>query len=458
MRSRTMVLVLLLVLAVFPGWSLTFQEVLAFQNEVPALESARLEWLQAEKEASLASYAGDPSVSLTPLFTAKTAEGGTFAAGKEVQATLSASLPLGLSQEEGLKAVSAAEALDRSEQTYLRARGEAFVTLLTLYQEAWLAQEEEALLALELEAAAEQARVFGELFERGQTSLQELNEAEDLWGEAQTALIEGTLNRRLSWLELAFQAGMDSQTVPELEPVSFSVPSLPRPPELSAWGVAHSPELKLIEDQLLALDREDQAPGALALSSIRLSFSGWDQSGSLAYTPENPALSLNYTSPPLILGEDLSSPSSSSSVWQLGLAASLSWEGSGMNRMEADLRTLERESLQERWELQKEILYLQIRSRNQRYLLSQSEVDQALALLEQIRGAYDLVLERGQTQRATLAEELFARIQLKRAEFRYQTGLVRQREAAFELARAAYWLEPLLESLDVIIPGEEVQN
>lgn len=426
--------------------ALSFEEILSSRDTLPDLEAARLDYLLAEKEAEAAAFTGSPLISLTPQITMKNPETGSFNPGGAAGTTLSASIPLGLSREEKVRAFAGEEELLLARGAYQRFEGETILGLLQSFIKAWLAQEEEGLLALELKAAEEEARVQRELFERGQSSLKELNEAEDLWGEAQRALIEGTLNRRISWLELAFQVGLDFQTTPELEPLVLATPTMPRPSELSSWAQEHSPELQELNSRIARLAYEETLEKSFSLSAVRLSFSGWDQSASISYSPENPALGLNYTSPSVTFGEDFSSSSSSAApVWQLGLSVTLAWEGPGRRKIDSKLRSLELNRIQDQLRLQQEQLFLIIRSRNQQYQLSKTGVEQALALLEQVDGAYQLVMEQRASQRATLAEELAAETQLRRARFRYETARLQELETAFTLARDAYWLDQLIE-------------
>lgn len=313
-----------------------------------------------------------------------------------------------------------------------------------LYQKAWLAQQEEQVLKAEVLAAEENLRVIRELFAAGQTSLQPMNSAEDELNAAETALISGTLSRRIAWLELAYTVGIPNAEEEQLRSIEMELADIPRPPELTAYALAQSPEARKIRDRLSELQREtDSLQGVFLPPSLRITFSGWDQSASLSYSMENANIGLSYTFPIADYGTDfdeLSRSSNSIETWELGISVTLPLQSGKDRVLQAELLSTQMAQNQMELDSLSSILALQIRSRYQQYLLSAEVVEQAQRSMELARETLETVLSRRQEQRATLADELMARAQFERSRYRYDSAVTESREAKLLTAQASYRL------------------
>ena len=152
---------------------------------LPVLAAIILFVGSAETSAlAVATYPGDPSFGLVPSASVTTAQGESFGGEKKLTGSVTADVPLGLSEDRRVIAAAAADSLLRAEESENRVRGETYAALLTLYREAWLAQEELRVL-----------------------------EAEDELIDAEVAFREGTLARRITWLRLVYAAGLGAHRV-----------------------------------------------------------------------------------------------------------------------------------------------------------------------------------------------------------------------------------------------------
>jgi len=432
-RYKAGIFSLLLFFPALTGWALSLSDVTGQVDRLPEVHTALLELEAAEQRYAISAFPGDPSLSLSPSISVKSEDGGEFAEQTQLSGSLGAALPLGLSSSRRLELQSSEAALSREQVNLEQARAEGYVKLFNFYQQAWLAQREVGVLQAEEDAARENLRVVRQRFDRGDASLSAMNTAEDELGSAENALISGTLSRRISWLELAYGVGINPANEAVLEPIEVNFPELPSPQELTAWALEHNPEAREIKDQIGADLRELEAIRGWSLApTLGLSFSGWDQSVSISYTPESPKLSMNYSFPLATIGtdfEELNRGSSSVDTWEMGLTVSIPLQSGQSGRLEGELLETRIEQSRSRLEQLSTSLALQIRSRYQHYLLSSDAVEQARRSIELSRETLDTILSRREDQRATLADELMARAQLERAEFRYDSAVADRVEA-----------------------------
>lgn len=446
-RYKVSIFSLLILFPALGGWALSLSDITGQVDRLPEVQTALLELQAAEQRYAISAFPGDPSISLSPSIAVESEDEGVFAQQTQLSGSLSAGLPLGLSSSRRLESQTSAASLNREHVNLEQARVEGYVKLFTLYQQAWLAQREVGVLQAEEDAARENLRVIRQRFERGDASLSEMNTAEDELSSAENALISGTLSRRISWLELAYEIGLNPANEAVLEAVEADFPELPSSRDLTAWAIEHNPEAREISDQLSAYRRELAATrGWNPAPTFGLSFSGWEQSASISYTSESPKLSMNYSFPLAAIGTDFEELNRGNSMdtWQLGLTVSIPLQSGQSDRLAGELLEIHIDQSLSRLEQLSTSLALEIRSRYQQYLLSKNVVEQARRSIELRRETLDTILSRREDQRATLADELMARAQLKRAEFRYDSAVADEVEAKLFTAQIAAWLDQLI--------------
>ncbi len=430
--------------------ALSFDDIAARLDDTPDVYAARLDSLEAEERLAVATYPGDPSFGLVPSASVTTAQGESFGGEKKLTGTVTADIPLGLSADRRVTAAAAADSLLRAEESENRVRGETYAALLTLYREAWLAQEELRVLEAELGAARETARSVEERFARGNASLNELGSAEDELIDAEVAFREGTLARRITWLRLVYAAGLETNREENLDPVDRSVGDLPRPPALTAWALENDPRIAAEQDRMADYDRElDALPGGVRPPTIRTGFSGWDQSASASFNTENHNLGLSYGFPIITQGEipDTRSGSTDRETWELSFSVVLPIQSPTGGRLEGDiLQTSVEKSALAVSEVERD-LALEIRSRYQQYTLAGEAVADAERSVEFSQGVLETVRDRRAEGRATEGDLLLAEAQYQRALYRLEAALAAQATAKLLTAEAATYLNELLGSI-----------
>ncbi len=447
-RSRVLIsaLALFTSISVTASWSLSFPDVVAGLEKSTTVQTAILDLRTVEQQRSIALFPGDIDVSVTPSVAAVSQEGGAFAEQTELSAALSVLIPIGLSTERRIAVESSQDALIRAENDLVSARADAYLTLFRFYRTAWLAQRETEVLQTELDAAREQARVVRQLFERGEASVLDLNSAEDDLNTAETAVIAGTLAKRISWLELAYFAQLNPNEEVVLEPISDRFSELPRPPDLTEWANEHSPVVAQYRDQITAYNREIGAIRETVLPpTFRTTFAGWDQTASVSFSAANPAVGLNYTVPITTFGSDPGgSASSNADTWQVGVSVTLPLRAGESGQLERTSLLTKISQMETQLRLIQDTIALQIRSRYQQYVLSNDSVDQALRAIGLTQMTLDTIVTRRENQQATLSEELLARAQLARSQFRYDSAVSNRQETKLLTAQAASYLDQMI--------------
>ncbi|HDQ13549.1 MAG TPA: TolC family protein [Sediminispirochaeta sp.] len=428
--------------------SLSLEEALARIEENHRLQKVLIEQEAAENRLSLVSFPGDPRLSFSPNLTSKSRVEGEFSEQTIIGGSLSLDLPIGLSEEQQISRSSAEATFERALMNSEQTRWTTYLEVFSLYQQAWLAELELAVLQLELDAAEERLRITQELFSTGDASLTQMNDAEEDLSLSESALIDGRLKKRLAWLELAYSIGLSPVEEEPLSPVDLVLPEVPRPPELVDMALRKSPDFRLFFDRIAELEAEIAAvTGVFAAPSLRISFSGWDQSATLTYSFEKPGFGLSYNFPIVSMGTDfaeLNRGSNSIDTWDLGISVSLPLQSGVSGRLEKEILASEIAILEKEMQLYIDGLNLEIRSRYQQYALSSEAVEQSTRSIELARKTLDTVQQRREEQRATRADEIAARAQLERAVFRYQSALAQQRVAKLQAAHSAYSLDTLL--------------
>lgn len=452
-RIATVLLSALLLIGAKPqaSFALSFEELFAVLDQAPQVIAARLEQLEARQRLAALQYPGDPSAALIPAATATTAEGDSFGTEKRVTATVTAEIPIGLSETRRVSVAEAEDALLRAEEAVAQSRAEAYLGVFMLYKEAWLAGREQGVIEAEVEAARERARTAQERFDRGGASLEELNSAEESLLEAEAARREGTLGRRITWMRLAYAVGLEPKEAAELEPLESSRSELPAVEELISWALRHDGALLAAEDQMAAYRRESAAAlGLFRPPTLRTGFSGWEQTASVSLNTENPTLALSYGFPVVTEGEIPESRTGSRDpdTWELSFSVVLPFQAPGGSRLEGELReTLVEQAMLSKTEAERE-LSIEIRSRYNQYTVAGEFVDAARRSVESTGRTLKTVRDRREEGRATAADLLLAEAQYRRALYRLDAAVAEVETAKLQTAAAASYLNELIGSME----------
>ncbi|WP_394701458.1 TolC family protein [Marispirochaeta aestuarii] len=426
--------------------ALSFKDLLPSIEESHGVKEARFVLETAADQFTLSIFPGDARMSLSPGLDLTSLKDGDFAEQREITAAVNTSIPLGLNPSGRAAAETAREAVSLAELELETARYNAYVDLFAAYSAAWLAQRELEVLKSELEAAGEELRIVQNLFNSGSASLNDLNDAEDELRLAEADLLAGTLAQRLSWLELAFFAGLNQAREEKLDLPPAEFFELPKPPDLTAWALERSPAIRSQRNQINALRRElDARRGVVSPPTLRADFSGWEQNASLSYNMDNPELGLSYSFPLESYGPDLSSSNSNAgNTWELSFSVNIPFNTGVDTKKEQELGQSRIAQIEARLALMEDTLALQIRSLYQQYLLAEDAISQAQRALDFAEMTLQTVLDRRDSGRATAAEELSARAYFQRALFRQEQAVSARNIQILKTAQAAFWLQELV--------------
>jgi len=427
--------------------ALSFEQIVSGIDAVPTVRSAEIERLTAEQRLDRAGYRGDPELTLIPETDFVTEEDGSFSDETPLRAGVSLEIPIGLSDERRADRDSTADDLARTITAETSARAAAYGELYTRYLTAWLAQQELAALEREYTAAVETARTTQERFQRGTASLREVQVAEDDRTAAQIALREGSLARRLRFLELVYAAGLDQNRDEPLDPPPMTVPEIPRPPELTIWAIRHDPQMRAYNDAIAAARRDSSAsPGPVGAPLFRAGFSGWDQTASAAFSTGTPSVSLSYGAPLVTTGSvtDARGSSTDTETWELSFSLALPLRTTRESQIDRSILTSTIEGTVLLMEERERQLALDIRSRYQQYELSEETIRDARRAVEIAEGILTTVSDRRADDRATTEDLLIAEAQYQRSLYRLDAALANREAAKIAVATSASYLDELL--------------
>ncbi len=449
--ATALLLVLATVLPIASAHPLTFDDVAARLGETPEVKLAQVAVDAAARQLALLSHPGDPSLSLEPAVKALTPvdeEDGDFAEQVDITASVSLKLPLGLSDAERERRAEAAEELRLAESALARARESAWVRLLGLYQTAWLAQEEQEVLAAELAAAKAYDDAQRQRFARGEVALVELNRDEEDLREAEEAALRGALERRLAWLEVAFGVGLPIEADnPVLAKPTLPQPrsELPKPPDLVKWASENGQELL---EQRAAIAQARASADRLAKTDLTLSARAYvassDHSASLSYAFTKPEIAAGYTFPLSTIGE-IADKSGSIETWSIGLGVSLGWQSGRADRLSADVAAAGRAQSEARLAAALASLELAVRSRYLQWLKAGDSLAQARRSLERALASQAIVDTRLRLGQASEFERLQAEAEVARARWALLRAEVEQQAAMTNTAEAASFVGQMFE-------------
>lgn len=297
-------------------------------KETFEVKSAMLIVEKAERTLAALNHAGSSSLSLDPTVKSTSTEQGSFGEAIEISASTALKIPLGLSGLAKEKAVFAGNALVNAERALKSAQEKVLIKLYSQYQKAWLAQEQLDILAAELDSARAFEDIMRKNFEAGRASLLELAAAEETLEEKQEAFFQGNLERRLTWLELSYTAGLgrDTGTLEQSRP---EVADLARPPELSLWLYDHHPSILLQKTRIREIQESIDRLAKVDLSlNLKTFLNTEDHSASLSFNFSSPEITAAYSFPLYSWGEIPAGGGSSVSTWSTGITFGVTIDGS----------------------------------------------------------------------------------------------------------------------------------
>jgi outer membrane protein TolC len=404
------------------AFALPLKDVLNRIDQTSGVRSAELAVDEARTNLNRLGFAGDFSLAIAPQAKATTEFVAAFPEQTDIGATITAKIPVGLSDSAQLQLRQAAENLRTAEQKLVQARDNAYVEVYGLFVQAWLVQREQEVLQAELEGARTYAAALESQFQAGKVSLVELTTANDDLRRKETASTQGELSRRLTWLKLADQVQLpftpDTPNL-DLDPASKVLRDLPLPPELINRAVVGNPDLNAIRSGMDGIEAQIAILGRPDLTTTLQVFGGAaDHSVSLAYLIQQPQLSAAYSFPLYSSGSIPGNNAANlSDTWNIGVGFSLSFGGAKGNSLESATLQVQRAQDAQKLDLLRRSLELEIRSRYQEWLAATQETRQARDGLSRAEKNSAIVTSRRTLGLASDYEVPQATALLKRAEF-----------------------------------------
>lgn len=421
----------------------TLSAVLSGVNETFEVKSAVLTVEKARKELAVLNHAGSSSLSVDPTVKSTSTEQGSFGEAIEISASTALKIPLGLSSLAKEKAVFAGNALANAECALKSAREKAIIKLYSQYQAAWLAQEQLDVLAAELDSARAFEDIMRKNFAAGRASLLELAAAEETLEEKQEAFFQGNLERRLTWLELSYTAGLarDTGTLEQSRPETAD---LARPPELSSWLYNNHPSILLQKTRIReiqeSIDRLDKADLSLNLKTF---LNTEEHSASLNYNFSSPEITAAYSFPLYSWGEIPTGSGSSVTTWNTGLTLGVTIDGSRADNLNIASLAVEYELEEEKLNALLQTLNLEIRTAFQQWLKAGDSLEQAQRNLERAKENQKIVETKKTIGQAAEYEILEAAALVKRSQWKLESAFIDVEKTRMAAADAASYLSEI---------------
>jgi outer membrane protein TolC len=358
-------------------FGINFQTVTNQLEKTYEVEFALLEVERLEKEVSSLLNPEDYNLSVNPSIKATSLEEGTFGEQIDLYGTASFKVPFGLSDIEKEKLDFSLNSLELAKYAVETARQGAFLKLYNLYQTAWLLQEEEPILVLEVEAAENYSEILQQRFQAGTVSLIALAAAEETLQERVDAYSQNILKQRLAWFELMFNSKLELE--PEaLEKNILSMGDLPKPPELNDWIEQNHP---LVNLEKIKIEQLEQTVLRMKKPDLDISIKPFlnygGHSASLTYSLNDPEINGAYSFPLFTIGEISGGSSSSASTWNTGITFNISLGSNGSDNLNVDVLELSLLSSKARLDYLIESIKLKLRSNHQLLIKNRGSLDQS---------------------------------------------------------------------------------
>ncbi len=443
MKKSILITVIIAFSAAAGLYGITLSEVLSGVNETFEVKSAMLTVEKARRELAALNHAGNSSLSVDPTVKSTSTEQGSLGEAIEISASTALKIPLGLSSLAKEKAVFAGNALANAERSLKNAREKALIKLYSQYQAAWLAQEQLDVLTTELDSARAFEDIMRKNFKAGGASLLDLAAAEEALEEKQEAFFQGNLERRLTWLELSYTAGLarDTGTLEQSRP---EVADLARPPELSSWLYDHHPSILLQKIRIREIQESIDRLAKIDLSlDLKTFLNTEDHSASLSYNFNSPEITAAYSFPLYSWGEIPAGSGSSVSTWNTGFTIGLGFEGSRADNLNIDSLSVEHQLEEEKLNALTETLHLEIRTAFQQWLKAGDSLEQAQRNLERAEENQKIVETKKTIGQAAEYEILEAAALVKRSQWKLESAFIDVEKTRMAAADAASYLSEI---------------
>lgn len=264
-------------------------------------------------------------------------------------------------------------------------------------------------------------------------------------------MLEDMLERRLSWLEIAFEVGIAPRPeTPTLEQgrISDTEGDLPKPPVLTIWANEHDPDLKKQRAVIVLFDETISRLEMLDLGVTLKTFGGInDHNGSLSYSFDKPELAFSYSFPLYTFGEipvSTGSGGSEETTWNIGIGVSLAFQHNRGNKLEIEALELGHSQQMQKTELIQQTLGLEIRTRYQQWLKAVQALQQARRNQETIKENQKVIEAKSTLGLVNDYELLEASAQVERARWNVAAAEIEVERARLAAAKAASYLEKII--------------
>ena len=406
-------------------YALNFEDISANLDDTFEVRNALLQSENAYSAARLAEFPGDLQVSVTPgvKFTPETIE---------YYGSSTLKIPLGLSQAEKEKLSFSMDNFEIASARVEEARNEAFLTLYSLYQKAYLLQEEESVIRMELEAVRSKADIFVEQYKSGSITLSALSAAQRDLQDKKEELSQKLLEQRVSLYELAFTSG---RAVREdlLDRFELKMDELPLPPELTQTAMKYDLDIIIQKTKVLQLQQTIDRLGKIDISaSIKPFFSSGDHSVSVEYSFNDPMISAAYSFP-------LGSTRNIIAAWNTGISVSLSYNTGRTDKLDTEVLKTKIRQEEALLEYLTNLVSLKIRSSYQEYLKAKDSLEQSKRDLKQAMENMYIVKTKAALGQTAAYEMKEAEAQIKRAEWKVESSRVNLEKAYLNTINTASW-------------------
>ena len=426
-----------------PAYSLDWPDVAARIHATYASANARLAEASAQAQARALALPGSPTISVAPGVKAITpVDSGSFGQEIDYTATVTARLPVGLSETQREKLAFAQDAYSLSGLNTQRIEAESYVELYSRYQAAWLAQEERKVLDMELAAALRNYENTDKLFKAGLVTLAALKTADDDLNDAQSAALQAETRYSLAWLDLAYTAGLPDRP----EGLSEQAPSEADLPQLGAlmqWAAAKHPDVARQQTNVAQIQTTlTRLLGRNFDVDMKAFFVSDKYSASLGYDLANPEATASFAFPAYIYG---SIPQSKSQVdtWSMGFSVGLSYTGEGTDRAASEVAEVDLR--RERLGLENTLRQVQLNLYGKYTLWEKAAdaVERSVRALARIRDSLGTVEAKRAIGQAGEYEMMEAEALLARAEWNLKSARIDREKARLATAAAAFYLGEL---------------
>ncbi len=392
--------------------ALELEDALAAAGNTSDARSADLQAKSAAAQYDFASYPGDPSLSIGPTYMRKSSDIFGDASTEAFGASLTLSLPLGLTDSSRDKADEASLLASYSKEALPWSLESARLKIYNLYANAWIAQEELGLFQREGVVAEEEFLAAKALYSSGSLGYADYRKAEETLTKARDAVLFGGMNQRVTRLELFSMIRLDDDG----KPLSMQQPvqrSLPKGPELATNAVINDPEIRRsLALEALARTQLERVTSASLPATFKVSMTNEGTAYSISYSHDSRKLTAVYDSPLVYLTE-----AASSNPWSLGVSFEIPLDTGGYDARQAISLAIAVDAEKVRTEAAMAKLTLDARLAYQAWVRADDSRDQAMSNAALSDEILETVRAKARLGQATTTELARAALDAERANF-----------------------------------------